>query len=87
MSKTGVVSTKAGPDQENVHELASATVKATDVRNPAHWGTALVILVRVDDMIFAPSHREAEIGNYLDLYITMLARVDEGMNVLVFYEL
>jgi len=70
--------TKAGPEQENSHELDSSEVRATDVRNPAHWGASEVVLAPVEEILFARSHREAEIGDYLDLYITMHARFKDG---------
>ena len=72
------MTTKTGPEQENKHELASAEVRATDMRNPAHWGSSIVVLAPVEEIVFARSRREAEIGDYLDLYITMHARFKDG---------
>ena len=73
--------TKAGLDQDSRDDVASAEVRATDVRNSDHWGTAQVMLAPVEEIFFARSHREAEIGEYLDLYITMHAIFRDGTSL------
>ena len=78
VTPNGVVTTRVGPDQEDMDEFASAEVRATDVRNPAHWGSSMVVLAPIEEVLFAPSHREVETGEYLDLYITMHARFEDG---------
>lgn len=73
-----MITTKVGPELEIDYPPNSAVVRATDMRNPAHWGSADVLLSPIEEILFARSHREAEIDTNLDLFLTMLAEVKEG---------
>ncbi|XP_076808980.1 nuclear pore membrane glycoprotein 210-like isoform X1 [Clavelina lepadiformis] len=73
VSNTGLVMTKT--EKLRVNTTGSVSVRASDVRNPSHWGTSEVMILPVVQILFAKSSREAEIGNTIDLYITMNAQV------------
>jgi len=73
----GIVMTKTDQTYRQP-EVGSATVQATDVRNPSHWGLSKVVISPIVDIFFAVSPREAEIGTYLDVYLVMNAKVNHG---------
>ena len=55
-----------------------AEVWASDSRNPYHYGSAKVMISPVTKIEFLPSPHETECGGYVDLYVTMLARIPSG---------
>ncbi|XP_078481906.1 nuclear pore membrane glycoprotein 210 [Ciona intestinalis] len=78
ISNTGVVMLKVN-ERAPEHRIGSALVRATDIRNPAHWGEAEVMVLPVVKIEFATSRREAQLETFLDLYIVLYAMVDKSL--------
>uniref|UniRef100_H2XQ25 BIG2 domain-containing protein n=1 Tax=Ciona intestinalis TaxID=7719 RepID=H2XQ25_CIOIN len=78
ISNTGVVMLKVN-ERAPEYRIGSSLVRATDIRNPAHWGEAEVMVLPVVKIEFAKSRREAQLETFLDLYIVLYAMVDKSL--------
>ena len=58
-------------------------VKAVDLRNSNHHGTAQLIVLPIHSAYFADSPREAQVGNDLDLYLVLQVKTPQGKKKLV----
>ncbi|XP_039270727.2 nuclear pore membrane glycoprotein 210-like [Styela clava] len=74
ISYTGKVSVSSGSDEK--HHPRKIAVKAADIRNSFHFGTATVTIAPPAKLKFAISYLEAEVGDELNLYISMYAKIN-----------